>query len=200
MIIKNKYATFVGHDFAGKFRVHAQKWTAPDAPGVADVLAATTLSDGATLTVTTFVAQPDFPRVLSITGNQTQDGNVAITGTDIRGNTITDTITLNDTSTVDGIKAFKTVTSILFPARTEAGDTVSVGFSDKLGLEYIPAYAVTVSAHHNGTLETTLPTVTTHATDISQNIIDFNSACAGDHDQVAIYYTADTTSRLSRTS
>lgn len=200
MIIKNKYATFVGHDFAGKFRAHAQKWTAPDAPSATSILAATTLHASDTTTVTSFVSQPDFPRVISITGNQTQAKTVTITGTDIRGNTITDTITLNNTATVDGIKAFKTVTSILLPSRTGSGDTISVGISDKLGLEYIPAYGVAISAHHNGTLESTLPTVTRHSTDISQNLSDFHSACAADHDQAIVYYTEDVTNRLSRTS
>jgi hypothetical protein len=202
MIIKNKYATFLGHGFAGKFGVWAQKWTQPDAPAAANVLAAVTLGDGVTTTkvVADFLVQPDFPRALSITGNQTQAKSVVITGTDIRGKVITDTIVLNNTDTVIGIKAFKTITSILFPSRTAGGDTVTVGFSDKLGLEMIPFYAVAISAHHNGVLEGTLPTVTRHATDISQCLADFNSACAADHDQAIVFYTTDRPNKLSRTS
>ena len=200
MIIKNKYATYVGYGFAGHFGVWAQKWLAPDAPAAANVLAAVTLDASLTQTVTTFLMQPDFPRALSITGNQTQAKSVVITGTDIRGNVITDTIVLNNSSTVVGIKAFKTVTSILFPTRTAGGDTVTVGFSNKLGLEMIPYIAVAISAHHGATLEGTLPTITAHATDISQCLCNFNSACAADHDQHVVFYTADKTNRLSRTS
>ena len=201
MIIKNKYATYLGYGFAGKFGVWAQKWTAPDAPATDNVLAAVTLGNGVTTlkTAADFLVQPDFPRALSITGNQTQAKSVVITGLDIRGNIITDTIVLNDTSTVVGIKAFKSITSILFPSRTASGDTVTVGFSDKLGLEIIPSYAVAISAHHNGTLEGTLPTITRHATDISQNLVDFNSACAADHDQAVVFYTEERPKKLSRT-
>ena len=202
MIVKNKYATYIADDFAGKFRVHAQKWTAPDAPAADNVLTAVTLAELTTTTkvVADFLVQPDFPRALSITGNQTQAKTVVITGTDIRGNVISDSIVLNNSSTVNGIKAFKTITSILFPTRTAGGDTVTVGFTDKLGLEMIPAITTAISAHHNGTLEGTLPTITRHATDISQNLADFNSACNADHDQLIVFYTSDQPYRSARTS
>jgi hypothetical protein len=127
-------------------------------------------------------------------------GNVVITGTDIRGKVITDTIALNNNATVDGVKAFKTVTSILLPARVTAGDTVSIGITVKMGLEMIPAYAVAISAHHNAVLEGTLPTVTLNATDISRCVAEFNSAPGADHDQAIVFYTAEKPTRMSRTS
>jgi hypothetical protein len=200
MIIKNKWAHISAYGFSSGLQVWAQKWTAPDAPAAANVLAATTLHASDETTVTEFLVQPDFPRALSITGNQTQAKSVVINGLDIRGNVIADTIVLNNTATVIGIKAFAVITSIVLPSRTGSGDTVSVGFSNKLGLEIIPAYAVAISAHHNGVLEGTLPTVTRHATDISQNLCDFNSACAADHDQAVVLYTAEKPTRLVRTS
>ena len=203
MIIKNKYATYLGYGYAGLFGVWAQRWLAPDAASATAVHAAVTLGNAVTTTVTTSITDPDFPRVLSITGAMTGGsltGNVVITGTDIRGNSITDTIALNNNGTVDGIKAFKTVTSILFPARVTSGDTVSIGISDKLGLEMIPYIAVAISAHHGATLEGTLPTITGHATDISQCLADFNSACGADHDQHVVFYTADRPNKMSRTS
>jgi hypothetical protein len=204
MIVKNKYATYIGNDFASKFRVHAQKWTQPDAPAVNNVLLATALTT-LVQTVTAAITQPDFPRVLSITGTKTGGGsltgNVVINGTDIRGNTIANTIALNDNATVNGTKAFKTITNIVLPVKIGASDTVSVGLSDKLGLEMIPYYAVAITAHHGATLEGTLPTITLgSATDISLDIVDFNSACGADHDQLVVYYTADQPSRNSRTS
>ncbi len=200
MIIKNKYATYLGHAYAGLFGVWGQHWTAPDAAAAANVLAAVTLANGETTTVTTFLVQPDFARNLTITGNQTQAKTVAITGTDIRGNVITDTITLNNSSTVQGVKAFKTITSILFPSRTAGGDTVTVGFGDKLGLEMIPVIATAISAHSTATLEGTLPTITRHATDISQNLCDFNTACNATADKFVVFYSADRPNKLSRTS
>jgi hypothetical protein len=202
MIIKNKWATYVGYGFAGLFGVWAQKWTEPDAPSAAAIHAAVTLGNGVTTTVSTLITNPDFPRVISITGAMaggSLTGNVVITGTNIRGKVITDTIALNNNATVDGVKAFKTVTSILLPARVTSGDTVSIGISDKLGLEVIPAYAVAVTAHHNGVLEGTLPTITRDDDEICKNVVDFNSACGADHDQVIVFYTAEKPNKLSRT-
>jgi hypothetical protein len=194
---------YYGYGFAGLFGVWAQKWTQPDAAHNDTIHIAATLGNAVTTLLTTLITNPDFPRVLSITGAMTGGsltGNVVITGTDIRGNIITDTIALDSNATAIGIKAFKTITSILLPARVTSGDTVAIGISDKLGLEMIPTYAVAISAHHNGVLEGTLPTITRHATDISQNIIDFNSACGADHDQTVVFYTADRPNKPSRTS
>jgi len=78
-------------------------------------------------------------------------------------------------------------------------ETISVGISDKLGLEVIPAYAVAITAHHNGAVEVTLPTITVGAT-IDLCLADFNSACGADHDQVVLVYTAERPKRLCRTS
>ena len=202
MLIKNKYATIVGYGFAPYFGVWAQRWLAPDAPSATAVHAAVTLTTAAQ-TISTSITNPDFPRVISITGAMaggSLTGNVVITGTDIRGNAITDTIALSNNATVDGIKAFKTVTSIALPVKVTTGDTVSIGISDKLGLEMIPYIAVAISAHHGATLEGTLPTITRHATDISQCLANFNSACAADHDQHIVFYTADRPNKLSRTA
>jgi hypothetical protein len=201
MIVKNKYATYVGYGFAEKFGIHAQKWTAPDAAAVNNVLAATLLTT-AVQTVTTGITNPDFPRLLVVDGGDGNvTGNVVITGTDIRGNAISDTIALSGTDTVPGIKAFKTVTSIQLPVYAVAGtETVSVGVSDVLGLEMIPAIATAISAHSTATLEGTLPTLTVHATDISRNLCDFNTACNATADKFVVFYTADQPSRNSRTS
>lgn len=99
------------------------------------VHAAVTLADGETTTVTTAITDPDVYRVVTVKGNQASiAGNVVVTGTDWAGNTVTDTIALDEANSVSGVKAFKTVTSILLPARTSAGDTVSLGCADVFGL------------------------------------------------------------------
>lgn len=103
------------------------------------VHAAVTLGTGVTTTVTTAITNPDFPRNVTIKGNQGGiAGNVVITGTNFAGDVITDTIALNGANEVAGVKAFRTVTSILLPARTQAGDTVSIGVGVKFGLPHIP--------------------------------------------------------------
>ena len=202
MIIKNKWATYVNYGQLGLFGVHAQRWLAPDAPAVATVLAATTLTTVAQ-TITTGITNPDFPRALvaktTKAGASMAGKLVTITGTDIRGNVISDIITCGDNTTEIGTKAFKTVSSIVLPTRVTSGDTISIGISDKLGLEVIPYLAVAITAHHGATLEGTLPTVTVGAT-IDLCLADFNSACAADHDQHIVVYTAERPKRLCRTS
>lgn|SRR5574341_407875 len=152
----------------------------PAAQSDTAVLAATTLAVGATTTVTTGITNPAVARALRIKGNQAGIvGNVVITGTDMAGNVITDTIAANGANGVDGVKAFKTVTQIVLPQRVTAGDTISVGFCDKLGLPYkLPTNTVLFAAL-NGTREGTAPTVTTSATALESNTIDLNSALAG---------------------
>jgi len=200
MLIKNKYATFVVNALAGGCTAWAQRWYRPDAASATTVHAAVTLT-AAAQTVTTSITNPDFPRILSITGNAGGiAGNVVISGTDIRGNAISNTIALNGSSTVNGTKAFASVTSIVLPIKTNgSGDTVSIGISDKLGLEMIPDVAVAISAHHDAVLEGTLPAITVGAT-IDLCVADFDSACGADHDQRVVFYTSEKPKAVKRTT
>ncbi len=117
------------------FLAHYQ--AAPAATGTATVHAAITLPDSGTLDVTTGITNSDVPRTLTITGNQAGiTGNVVIEGTDAAGVTITDAIAANGTSTVEGVRAFKTVTKITVPAKNGTGDMISVGTAKKLGLPH----------------------------------------------------------------
>lgn len=92
------------------------------------------------VTVTSFLAQPDVPRNLTITpGGTTADvktGNVVVTGTNVEGATITENFAFLDNATAAtvGSKAFKTVTSILFPIQDNTGATYNVGVGSKLGI------------------------------------------------------------------
>lgn len=117
--------------------VHYQ--CAPAAASATAVHAAKALTAGAQAGVTTGITNPDVPRTVTVKGNASGiTGNVVIHGTNVEGAAISDTIALNGASEVEGIKAFKTVTSIDLPAETHAGtDTVSVGIGTKLGLPHI---------------------------------------------------------------
>ena len=112
------------------------------AVSVVAVKAATVLTTAAQV-ITTFAGQPDVPRVLRIVAAKTgatavgaagftaiNDRYVIAVGTDIHDQVITEWIPLNDTTAVNSVKAFKTVTSITLPIRvnTDGGDTVSVGY------------------------------------------------------------------------
>jgi hypothetical protein len=199
MIIKNKYATFVGHKFLGKFYHVVQKWTAPDAPGADDVLSATTLGTAAQ-TITSGITQPDFARVLSITGvmaGGSLTGNVVITGKNIREETITETIALNDNGTVAGTKAFKYVSSIALPARVTASDTVSVGITDKLGLQAVPWSTSVEMEHSNHTADTGGAVLARNATDISKCLYDPTTECNASAGKMISYLSEDTHAKIS---
>jgi hypothetical protein len=86
-------------------------------------------------TITTAITSPDVCRVLSITGNAAGIvGNVTLSVTDANGETASDSIALAGTSTVLGVVGAATVVSFVLPARTHAGDTVSIGYGDVFGL------------------------------------------------------------------
>ncbi len=150
------------------FLAHYQK--APVATGTITVHAAITLPDTGTLDVTTGITSPDVPRTLTITGNQAGiTGNVVIEGTDAAGAAISDTIAANGTSTVEGVRAFKTVTKITVPAKNGAGDTISVGTGKKLGLPHkVYNAACLLVKLFNGS--TDAGTLAVDAADLSKNL------------------------------
>src|SRR3972149_3688195 len=90
----------------------------PEAASAVAIHAAINLAAGAQ-NVATGITNPDVPRTVTIKGNVAGIvGNVVISGTNINGEEITDTIALNGVTEVEGVKAFKTVTNINLPART----------------------------------------------------------------------------------
>ena len=82
------------------------------------------------------VATFDYARAVSIVtsnaGNTTQ--NVTVTGTDYYGQTQTETLTANGTTTVNGKKAFVTITQVAVSAALTGN--LSVGSTDIFGLPY----------------------------------------------------------------
>lgn len=111
------------------------------APNAASVLAATaTVVAG--LTIRSGITNPDVPRNLTITtGGTTGDialGSVVIIGTNIEGKVIAESFAMADNlnGSVTGNLAFKTVTSIVFPAADGTGATISVGVGSKIGLNH----------------------------------------------------------------
>jgi len=129
------------------------------------VHAAITLTSS-TQTVTTSITNPDWPRIVTIKGNASGNaGNVTITGTDIAGAALTDTIALNGATEVLGVKAFKTVTSIALPAETHAGtDTCSIGVGNKVGFPVsIPNASLVVAKSFNLLVDSSTITVGTTA-------------------------------------
>lgn len=93
------------------------------APGIAALLAG-----GRNVTLTTAGATPaDAPATALVTG----------TGTDNKP--LTETITVAQTATIaNGVKIFKTITSVVYAAGDGVGATISIGWGLKLGLTQVP--------------------------------------------------------------
>jgi len=116
----------------------------------------------------------------SLTGGISKSGgNVVITGTDAANAALSETIALNGTTTVAGTKAFKTVTAILVPARKQAGDTVQVGATEKLGLGHKLSHNTVLKSYLNNVLEANAATVVVSATVLASNTVDLDSALDG---------------------
>lgn len=178
--------------------IEKQSITNPAAAGTADILSG---SDGpssaAAATVTTFVAQPDVPRNLVITpGGTTGDVEscvITVTGTNIRNKVITETFTFaaNASTATTGAKAFKTVSSVAWPANCESGAfaaTWSVGWGEKLGLKTCLDNAGDILfSLLNGAKEATAPTMVADNDEVEKNTADFNGAMNGSNDFVLYF-------------
>jgi len=197
MIIKNKWATFIGHKFQGKHYLVVQKWTAPDAPSATAVLAATLLTT-AVQSVITGITNPDFPRLLSITGGDGNvTGNVTIVGTNIRGEAVTDIIALNGASAVAGVVAFKTVLSISLPVYAVADtETVSVGILDKLGLQSIPLSTSVLSETTTTSADTGGAVLTRDADEVEKCVYDPTTECDATANKVIVYISDELPARV----
>ena len=82
------------------------------------------------------VATFDYARALSVVSSNAGDTTqtVTVTGTDYYGQSQTETIALNGTTSVDGKKAFKTITQVAVSAALTGN--LSVGNNDIFGLPY----------------------------------------------------------------
>lgn len=175
-------------------RLHWWKWswtgTESSATSATCIRSIITLKDAETQDISTLIIQPTTPRCLSITGGKAEEvGIVTIYGTNINDDPISEGITLNGLNKVLGTKAFKTVTHILYPARTQATTpTVTVGDSNLLGLPLCLPAAACIYAHYDaGVLEDSAPTVTVDADEIEKNTMIPHTVPDG-HAVIAIGY------------
>lgn len=120
----HKYGQTIETDVPGldadrAFVSHVQ-WANPAAAD-ADAIGLWHLTDAAQ-TITAGLVNPDYPRALAVVGSVAGiTGDVTITGTNMAGETITETLALNGTTAKAGTKAFKTVTKVVLPVQTNAG-------------------------------------------------------------------------------
>jgi len=141
------------------------------------------------VTLSSFLAQPDVPRNLTITpGSTTADVascSIVVSGTNFFGASISETFVFADnasTATV-GAKAFKTVTSVVFPASCEDSPytaTWTVGVGEKIGAKRCMAIAGDWAwSSVAGVYETTRATVVADADEVEKNTADFNGTMDG---------------------
>jgi hypothetical protein len=122
--------------------------------------------------------------VISVTpGGTTADvaaGSYVVSGTNIRGEAMTETLTFlaNATGAQTTTKAFKTVTGVLCPIQDGASATFSIGVGDALGLDRAMSEAAIIDVYVDGVRETTAATVTFSASDVALNTVDPNTALA----------------------
>jgi len=103
-------------------------------------------------------------------------GDAVVTGTNVDDEVITETITLVADSAVAGVKAFKTVTSIITAAWVQGGatpDNIKAGFGNKLGLSRTLTAASQVFLTTLGTAIVT-PTVTVDSDEVEKNTVDLS--------------------------
>lgn len=173
--------------------IEHQTITDPAAAGTTDILSADAgIIAAAPVTITTFVTDPDLTRSLQFTigGTAADIGSctATVTGTDFHGQTITEnfTATLNTAETLQGAKAFSTMTSIALPAACEDspyGATWSVGFGEKLGLKRcLDQAGHVVMSTVAGAFESTRPTIANDTANIEGNTADFNGTMDGSND------------------
>lgn len=143
-------------------------------------------SASVTTTVSTFLAQPDVPRNITITtGGTTADvnaGDVVVTGTNFFGKAITESIAIteNQAGTSSGVKAFKTVTSVVIPIQDGTGALYDIGVGDVLGLKRCMANVGAVAwAVFDGAFEATRPTCVADVDEVEKNTCDINGTLNG---------------------
>lgn len=126
----------------------------------------------------------DVPRNIVIDSGGADTSAITFTGTDVYGNVLVETITLNGTTAVAGKKAFKTITAAANAATISNGAFAGPG--DVLGLPmFLPSTGLVLREMEDGvapTAGTIVAGVATAATATSGDVrgtYDPNSACDG---------------------
>lgn len=146
-------------------------------------------TSAAAATITSFTGQPDVPRNLVITpGGSTAHVLpcvVTVAGLNFHYRPVSEDFTFASAASTaqTGLRAFRSVTSISFPANCEASPfdaTWSVGVGEKIGLKYCMASSGDwLQSSRAGVHESTLATITSDPTALSLNTADFNGTMDG---------------------
>lgn len=168
---------------------HVQTITTPVAATSEEVLDGTDgaiTTDGTNIDAANMTGTIDAARCLILTPGVPMTGDALLTGTNVNDEDITETITWNASATATNTtQAFKTLTWANFT--TDVDTSVTIDYSDKLGLDAIPSDADAVMfTFLGGVMETTLPTVTIGAT-VAECLVDLDSALTGADVKIYVY-------------
>lgn len=146
-------------------------------------------TSAAAVTLSSFTAQPDVPRNIVITpgGTTTDIENciIVVNGTNYFGKSISENFVFAANASTDttGAKAFKSLSSVVFPANCESGGfaaTWSIGIGEKIGLKRCMANAGDwIWSQVGGAYESTRATIANSATAVESNTADFNGTMNG---------------------
>ena len=133
----------VDRSFLAHVNIPAATAVAIDADGIVDGAEGTTGAEAEALVVTTFLAQPAWPRNITVTVAATTPadiaaGNIVVSGKNFAGEVISEdfAIAADTPATKTGAKAFAQVTSVTIPVQDGATVTVDVGWGKVFGLPY----------------------------------------------------------------
>jgi hypothetical protein len=169
-------------------------WTNPVLGTASYVQSGAVLATSAATTISTFTQQPDVARNILLTPTGTTAsigaGTAVVTGTNVLGQIISEnfTITSSQSTATTGAKAFKTITSVAFPATSGSGATLSIGTGTKLGINRCAADAGKyIFSEFGGVYDATRGTFAISQTAAESNTFIDNSAYDGAHN-VELFY------------
>lgn len=133
----------VAVDRAFLAHINIPKAAAAKADGIVKAAEGPSGAEAEPLIVTTFLAQPDWPRNITVKVSATTPadvaaGNIVVKGKNIAGEEITENfaIVADTPATKTGAFAFAEITSVTIPVQDGGSVTVDVGWGDIFGLPY----------------------------------------------------------------
>ncbi|MCK5608283.1 hypothetical protein KAR91_40755 [Candidatus Pacearchaeota archaeon] len=170
--------------------IEKQTITAPDALSTTYAFTGVAGNTDANASILTIgITSPDVPRTLTITpaGTTTdlETCTIAVAGTNINYDSITENFQFaaNASTATTGVEAFRTVSSVTFPANCESGSfavTFSMGITDALGIKRcMDQTGHGMFSTFGGTHESTRATFTADNDEVEKNTVDLNTACDG---------------------
>lgn len=144
----------------------------PEAVSADGIVSAFSLNGSAVAVPGSAISQPDVARCLTIAGSGSamSSGSAVISGKNILGETITESIAASGSATATGTKAFSSITSILTPG-SGSGLNFNVGVSKKIGVPFsFSSSAVLVKQLFDGAVDA--GTLTVDADEVEKNVYE----------------------------